>query len=194
METTAETIQEQMKTYASHFLKAEYGNLALKKLNAVDLIAVDAYDTGGVSEATEKYVKIAVKRDINAGKLTNTTKLIIRHELGHILDESLQAFPEFDEGIQNEKNAWAIAKPKTPAENWYRNISIKTHIDPLKMQSLGFPRPETKVSPQQLKQGTNWEIERMKKYSVYVDRFLAERFALANLIEDPDYYRLKRNT
>ena len=80
------------------------------------------------------------------------------------------------------------------AEKWYRNISIRTHIDPLKMQSLGFPRPDTKVSPQQLKQGTNWEMERMKKNSVFVDRFLAERFALANLIEDPDCYRLKRNS
>ena len=39
-------------------------------------------------------------------------------------------------------------KPKTPAEKWYKNISIRTHVDPLKMQSLGFPRPETKVSPQ----------------------------------------------
>ena len=194
METTAETIQEQMKTYARHFLKAEYGDQALKKLDALEIIAVDAYDTGGVSEATEKYVKIAVKRDIDAGKLTNTTKLIIRHELGHILDESSQAFPEFDEEIQHEKIAWAKAKPKTPAENWYRNISIRTHIDPLKMQSLGFPRPETKVSPQKLKQGTNWEMKRMKKDSVFVDRFLAERFALANLIENPDCYSIKRNS
>lgn len=194
METTSETIQEQMKTYARHFLKAEYGDQALKKLEILDIIAVDAYDTVGVSEATEKYVKIAAKRDINAGKLTNTTKLIIRHELGHVLDESSQAFPEFDEEIQHEKIAWTKAKPKTPAENWYKNVSIRTHIDPLKIQSLGFPRPETKVSMQQLKQGTKREVERMKKDSVFVDRFLAERFALANLFENPDYYSVKRNS
>ena len=194
MGTTTETVEEQMKIYASHFLKTEYGDQALKKLDALEIIAVDAYDTGGVSEVTEKYVKIAVKRDIDAGKLTDTTKLIIRHELGHILDESSQAFPEFDEEIQHEKIAWAKAKPTTPAENWYRNISVRTHIDPLKIQSLGFPRPETKVSPQKLKQGTNWEMRRMKKDSVFVDRFLAERFALANLIENPDYYSIKRNS
>src|SRR5208337_5553471 len=104
-----------------------------------DIKAVDAYDNGGVSEATDKDIKIAARRDIDAGKLTNTTKLIIRHELGHILDENSPAFPEFEEEIEHEKIAWVNAKPKTPAEHWYKNVSIRTHIDPLKMQSIGFP-------------------------------------------------------
>ena len=29
----------------------------LKKLAALDIVAVDAYDTGGISEATEKYIE-----------------------------------------------------------------------------------------------------------------------------------------
>ena len=194
METSAKTIQEQIKEYAANFLKSEYGELALKKLSTLEILAVDAYDTGGISEATEKYVKIAARRDIIAGKLTETTKLIVRHELGHILDENSPAFPEFDEEIEHEKAAWVNAKPKSPAENWYKNVSIRTHIDPLKMQTLGFPRPEAKVPPQRLKQGTDAEMKRMKKDSVFADRHLAERYAMANLNENPDYYRPKRNS
>ena len=41
-----------------------------------------------------------------------------------------------------------------------------------------------------LKLGTDLEMKRMKKDCAFVDRFLAERFALANLIENPDYYGL----
>ena len=132
------------KKVRSGLLENRIGDQALKKLAALDIVAVDAYDSGGISETTEKYIKIAVKRDINAGKLTGTTKLIVRHELGHVLDEGSPAFPDFDEEIEHEKIAWVNAKPKTPAENWYKNVSIRTHVDPLKMQSLGFPRPETK--------------------------------------------------
>ena len=33
-------------------------------------------------EASETEIKLAAKRDVNAGKLTDTTKLILRHELG----------------------------------------------------------------------------------------------------------------
>jgi hypothetical protein len=191
LEKTAKSIQEQLGEYARSFLKTEYGDQSLKKLETLEILAVDAYDTGGISEATEKYVKIAVKRDINAGKLTNTTKLIVRHELGHILDENSQAFPEFEEEIEHERIAWVKAMPKNPAENWYKNLSIRTHIDPLKIQSLGFPRPETKISSKRLKQGTNVEMRRMKKDSPFVDRILAERFAMANLIENPHYYNPK---
>jgi len=194
LEKTANSVLEQIREYATCFLKTEYGDQALRKLAALDIVDVEAYDTGGVSEATEKYVKIAVKRDVNAGKLTGTTKLIVRHELGHILDENSPAFPEFEEEIEHEKIAWVNAKPKTPAENWYKNVSIRTHIDPLKMQSLGFPRPETKVSPRRLKQGTKMEMRRMQKGNALVDRVLAERFAMANLIENPDYSRLKGNS
>ncbi len=191
METTVKRIEEQIKEYAKCFLKTEYGDQALKRLEMFDIKAVDAYDTGGVSEVTDKDIKIAARRDIDAGKLTNTTKLIIRHELGHILDENSPAFPEFEEEIEHEKIAWVNAKPKTPAEHWYKNVSIRTHIDPLKMQSIGFPRPETKVSPELLKQGISIELKRMKRNSLFVDKILAERFVLANLIEDPNYYNPK---
>ena len=191
METTVKRIEEQIKGYAKCFLKTEYGDQALKRLEMFDIKAVDAYDTGGVSEVTDKDIKIAARRDIDAGKLTNTTKLIIRHELGHILDENSPAFPEFEEEIEHEKIAWVNAKPKTPAEHWYKNVSIRTHIDPLKMQSIGFPRPETKVSPELLKQGISIELKRMKRNSLFVDKILAERFVLANLIEDPNYYNPK---
>ena len=192
MQTTAKRIEDQIKEYAKHFLKTEYGDQALKRLELVDIKAVDAYDTGGVTEVTDKDIKIAARRDIEAGKLTNTTKLIIRHELGHILDENSPAFPEFEEQIEHEKIAWVNAKPKTPAEHWYKNVSIRTHIDPLKMQSMGFPRPETKVSPELLKQGTNIELKRMKRDSLLTDKILAKRYAMANLTEDPDYYNLNR--
>ena len=192
MQTTAKSIEEQIKEYAKHFLKTEYGDQALKRLEMFDIKAVDAYDTGGVSEVTDKDIKIAARRDIDAGKLTNTTKLIIRHELGHILDENSPVFPEFEEQIEHEKIAWVNAKPKTPAEHWYKNVSIRTHIDPLKMQSMGFPRPETKVSPELLKQGTNIELKRMKRDSLLTDKILAKRYAMANLVEDPDYYNLNR--
>ena len=192
METAAKIIEEQIKEYAKCFLKTEYGDQALKRLEMFEVKAVDAYDTGGVSEATDKDIKIAARRDIVAGKLTSTTKLIIRHELGHILDENAPAFPEFEEEIEHEKIAWANAKPKTPAEHWYKNISIRTHTDPLKMQSIGFPSPETKVSPELLKHGTNMELKRMKKDSPLTDKILAKRFAMANLIEDPNYYNSTR--
>jgi hypothetical protein len=191
LEKTVKSIQEQLEEYARGFLKTEYGDQALKKLATLEILAVDTYDTGGVSEATEKYVKVAVKRDINAGKLTGTTKLIVRHELGHVLDENSPAFPEFDEEIEHERTAWIKAKPQNSAENWYKNLSIRTHIDPLKMQLLGFPRPETKISYKRLKQGTNAEMRRMKKSSPFVDRVLAERFAMANLIENPHCYSLR---
>jgi len=189
LETTRKRIEEQIKEYARFFLKGEYGDQALKRLDMFEIKALNAYEIGGVSEVTDKDIKIAARRDIDAGKLTNTTKLIIRHELGHILDENSPEFPEFEEQIEHEKIAWVNAKPKTPAEHWYKNVSIRTHIDPLKMQSIGFPRPEKKVSAKLLKQGTNLELKRMKRDSLFTDKILAERFAMANLIEDPDYYR-----
>jgi hypothetical protein len=132
-------------------------------------------------------VKVAVKRDVTAGKLTPTTKLILRHELGHILENSM-SFCEFDEEIEHEKHAWDKAKPKNAAEKWYRNVSIRTHLDPLKMKAMGFPTPETKLSSQQLEKGTALEVERMKKGSVWVDELLAKRYAMANLVENPNYY------
>ena len=184
-----ERIEEQMRQYAEDFLRNEYGAQALKKLETIRLSAVDAYDTGGVSEASETEVKLAAKRDVDAGKLTGTTKLILRHELGHILDDA-PAFLEFEEEINHEKIAWKKAKPRNAAEHWYKNISVRTHLDPLKMQSMGFPRPETKVLPKNLQQGVKSEVTRMKKDSVWVDEVLAERFALANLVENPNYYNL----
>jgi hypothetical protein len=177
-----------MKEYSKYFLKTEYGDQALQRLKMFEIKAVNAYDTGGVSEATDNDIKIAARRDIDAGKLTKTTKLIIRHELGHILDENSPAFPEFEEQIEHEKIAWVNAKPKTPAEHWYKNVSIRTHIDPLKMQSIGFPRPERKVTPELLKHGLNMELKRMKKDCRFADKILATRFAMANLVEDPNYY------
>lgn len=192
MKTTAKRIEKQIKEYAKYFLKTEYGDQALKRLEMFDVKAVDAYDNGGVSEVTDRDIKIAARRDIVAGKLTNTTKLIIRHELGHILDENAPEFPEFEEEIEHEKIAWVNAKPKTPAEHWYKNVSIRTHIDPLQMQSIGFPRPETKVSPELLKQGTNIELKRMKRDSPLTDKILAKRYAMANLIENPNYYNPTR--
>jgi len=177
-----------MREYAEEFLRKEYDEQALAKLSLIHISAIDAYDDGGISEATDKEVKLAAKRDIDAGKLTNTTKMILRHELGHVLDEGLPDFPEFKEEIKHEKIAWEKAKLKTTAEKWYKNISIRTHIDPLKMQALGFPRPETKLSPQQLQVGTLAEVTRMKKDSVWVDEVLAKRFAMANLVENPTYY------
>ena len=189
LETTAKRLEELIKEYARFFLKGEYGDQALKRLDMFEIKALNAYEIGGVSEVTDKDIKIAAGRDIDAGKLTNTTKLIIRHELGHILDENSPEFPEFEEQIEHEKIAWVNAKPKTPAEHWYKNVSIRTHIDPLKMQSIGFPRPEKKVSAKLLKQGTNLELKRMKRDSLFTDKILAERFAIANLIEDPNYYR-----
>ena len=194
MQTTAQRIEEQIKEYAQHFLKTEYGDQALKRLEMYEIRAVDAYDTGGISEVSDKDIKIAAKRDINAGKLTSITKLIIRHELGHVLDENSPDFPSFEERIEHEKIAWVKAKPKTAAEHWYKNISIRTHIDPLKMQAIGFPRPETKIPPQLLRQATEKEIQRMKKDSPFVDRNLAERFAMANLVENPNYYNSDTNS
>jgi hypothetical protein len=189
MKAILQQIETEIREYARAFLKSEYGEQALQKFALINISAIDAYDDGGISEATETEIKLAVKRDIDAGKLTGTTKLIIRHEMGHIFDETLPDFPEFEEEIKHEKIAWENAKPKTAAENWYKNISIRTHIDPLKMRALGFPRPETKLSSQQLQEGILAEIARMKKDSVWVDEVMAKRFAMANLVEDPTYYK-----
>jgi hypothetical protein len=194
LEPAAKCIEQQMKQYAKYFIETEYDSQAMRRLEMFEIRAVDAYDTGGISETTDKEIRIAAKRDINAGKLTNTTKLIIRHELGHLLDRNSPMFPEFDEQIKHEKIAWINAKPKTPAENWYKNVSIRTHIDPLKMQSIGFPRPERKVSPDLLKHGLNMELKRMKRNSRFVDKILAKRFAMANLVEDSSYYNAKSIT
>lgn len=188
MQPNAKSIECQVREYAKQFLQIEYGSEIAEKLQAFNIIAVDAYDVGGISEATDKDIKIAIKRDINAGKLTHTTKLIIRHELGHILDKTSTAFPEFQEEMEHERIAWKNAKLKTAAENWYKRVSMQTHKDPLKMQSMGFPRPETKVSRQQLRQGIRTELRRMKEDSPLVDRVLAQRFAMANLIENRYYY------
>jgi hypothetical protein len=188
VKATVQRIESQIREYATEFLQSEYGEQALEKLAQISITAVDAYDDGGVSEATESEVKLAAKRDIDAGHLTDTTKLILRHELGHILDESQRDFPEFGEEIVHEKIAWDNAKPKTAAEKWYRNLSIRTHLDPLKMMAVGFPRPETKVPLRQLRQGTRCEIARMQKNSAFVDKVLAERYAMANLIENQNYY------
>jgi hypothetical protein len=186
--STVQWIQGQLRQYAEGFLQAEYGGeAAAKVLGAIEIIAVDTYDDGGVSEATEDHIVIAARRDVEAGQLTATTKLILRHELGHIFD--LQDEPaDFEEELEHEKTAWAKAKPKNAAEQWYKNLSIRTHIDPLKMQSMGFPRPETKLSEAQLSQGVMAEVERMKKDSAIVDSLLAKRYAMANLVENPDFY------
>ncbi len=77
-------------------MRSEYGEQAIEKIAPIHICAVDAYDTGGVSEATETDVKVAAKRDVTAGKLTHTTKLVLRHELGHILENSPILF-EFEE-------------------------------------------------------------------------------------------------
>ena len=185
---TAEVIEEQMKAYALEFLKANYGEGSLKKLELLDIIAVDAYDVGGTSEATDSHIQIAAKRDINAGRLTGTTKLILRHELGHFLDGDAPMFPEFDEEIEHEKKAWKLAKPRNAAEHWYQNVSVRTHVDPLKMQARGFPRPELKITLRLLKRGTRMEVKRMRQDSVFVDGVLAERFAMVNLLLNPDFY------
>jgi hypothetical protein len=194
LQATVQQIEEQIKDYAEHFLKIEYGDQALKKLEMFDIKAVDAYDGGGVSEVTDKEIKIAARRDIAAGKLTNSTKLVIRHELGHVLDENSPEFPEFEEEIEHEKIAWAKAKPKTPAEYWIKNISIRTHIDPLKMQSIGFPNPEKKVPLELLEHGLNVELKRMERVSVFPDKILAKRFAMVHLIEDINYYTANRHS
>jgi hypothetical protein len=194
LQSVTKLIEYQMKEYAEDFLRAEYGEEGLKKLALIHISVVDSYDSGGVSEATDTGVKLAAKRDFVAGKLTNTTKLVLRHELGHILDDQLPLFPEFDEEIEHEKIAWNNAKPKNAAERWYENLSIRTHLDPLKMAAMGFPRPETKLSPEQLQQGTLAEIERMKKDSSWVDEVLAKRYAMAHLIENPNYYRESRRS
>jgi hypothetical protein len=186
--TTVQWIQGQLRQYAEGFLQAEYGaEAAAKVLGAIEIIAVDTYDDGGVSEATEDHIVIAAKRDVETGRLTATTKLILRHELGHVFD--LQDEPaDFEEELEHEKTAWAKAKPKNAAEQWYKNLSIRTHIDPLKMQSMGFPRPETKLSESQLRLGVVAEVERMKKDSTTVDTGLAKRYAMAKLVENPHFY------
>ena len=104
MQTTAKSIEYDIKEYAEQFLKSEYGEQAAQKLAYIEIKAVDAYDDGGVSEITDEHIQIAAKRDIEAGKLTNTTKLIVRHELGHLLDQSSEAFPDFNEEIEHEND------------------------------------------------------------------------------------------
>jgi hypothetical protein len=188
LQTTVKYIENQMRAYAKDFLTKEYGKRAVKKLETIEIKAVDAYDDGGVSEITEKDIKIAVRRDIFAGKLTNTTKIILRHELGHLLDENAPDFPEFREQIEHEKIAWKNAKLKGSAEKWYKNVSIRTHIDPLKMQSMGFPRPEKKISQKFLKRGIEMEFKRMRRDSSFVDVNLAARYAMANLIDHNNFY------
>jgi hypothetical protein len=188
LNSTIQQIEKQIELYAEEFLRNEYGPAAVKTLDAIDIIAIDAYDEGGISEATEEHIKIAAKRDVNAGKLTDTTKLIIRHELGHLLDEPSEDFPDFEGEIEREKAAWEKAKPRNAAENWYKNLSIRTHLDPLKIQSVGFPRPEAKLSEDQLSRGIALEVERMKKDNPWVDEVLAKRYAMANLIKNPNYY------
>jgi hypothetical protein len=193
VKTTIQQIENQIREYAEKFLRNEYGEPELAKLALIHISIIDSFEAGGVSEATDTEIKLAAKRDINAGKLTDTTKLILRHELGHILDDTLPDFPGFEETIEHEKIAWEKAKPRTATENWYKNISIRTHLDPLKMQTLGFPRPETKLSSQQLQAGQTAEVARMKKNSDWVDEVLAKRFAMANLVENSNYYDTSRN-
>lgn len=189
MQSILQQIQTQMRQFAKEFLQAEYGSEeAAAVLDTIEIIAVDAYDVGGVSEVTEDHIKIAAKRDVEAGKLTSTTKIIIRHELGHIFDPQPEEFTGFEEEIQHERTAWLMAKPKNAAENWYKNLSIRTHIDPLKMQSVGFPRPQTKLSKEQLRQGIASEVLRMKRSNLLVDEVLAKRYAMANLVENPNFY------
>ena len=181
-------LEDQIRDYARNFLQKEYGAQAVSKLQALEINALNACDTGGVSEANEKGITLAAGRDFAAGKLTDTTKLIVRHELGHILDENSPFSPDFEEEIEHEKLAWQKAKLRNPAENWYKNISIRTHVDPLKMQAIGFPRPEMKISRKNLLHGRNVEVKRMQKQSQYVDENLAVRFAMLHLIENPNWY------
>ncbi|MGD6935117.1 MAG: hypothetical protein ACQCN5_13025 [Candidatus Bathyarchaeia archaeon] len=188
MQSVTKKIEAQMNEYAKNFLKAEYGAEAQKKFESYIIKAVNSYDNGGVSEVTGNEVIIAAKRDIDQGRLTSETKLTIRHELGHILDENSPDCPEFDEIIAHEKIAWDNAKLKTPAEHWYKNLAVRTHMDPLKMQVLGYPNPETKVPKKLLQKGKESEMKRMSKNSVFVDEVLAERFAMANLTENSSYY------
>jgi hypothetical protein len=183
-------IEDEIRAYALDFLGREYGEGAQKKLQAYSIITVDSYDCGGVSEATEDQIIIAIKRDLVAGKLTETTKLVVRHELGHILDETAPLCPTFEEEVAHEKIAWKNAKPKTAAERWYMCVSLRTHIDPLKMQAVGFPQPQTKIAPQKLIHAAETEAHRMGQESVFVDETWAERLAMAHLLENPDYYSL----
>ena len=68
------------------------------------------------------------------------------------------------------------------------NVSVRTHLDPVKMASLGFPRPEWKLALGKLTRGTIREMGRMSLDNVFVDKGLAERFAMVNLLENPDFY------
>ncbi len=190
MHVTAEEIGNQIRIYAQNFLATEYGTTALKRLKTLNVIALDAYDNGGTSQATDNQIQIAARRDIKAGKLTATTKLVVRHELGHLLDATAPDYPDFNERFTHEKIAWANAKPKTAAENWYKSVSLLTHLDPLRMQALGFPRPETKISSAQLMRGVAVERGRMERDCVFVDEGFAERLAMAHLVDDPNYYGL----
>ncbi len=183
--TTRQQIEHQMMLYAKDFLKSEYSDTSKFDF---EITALDAYDDGGTSEACGNHIIIAARRDLNAHKLTATTKLIIRHELGHLLDQPSDNYAEFEQEIGREKTAWKNAKPKTAGENWYKNLSIRTHMDPLKMQTKGFPRPERKISQHKLRKGIYAEVKRMAKDSVFVDKIFAKRLAMANLIENPNYY------
>jgi uncharacterized protein YdeI (BOF family) len=188
MQVTNQWIEEQIRSYTEQFLKTEYGPKTASRFKNLRINAVNAYDQGGVSEASENSITLAAKRDFDAGKLTNTTKLILRHELGHLIDEDSFEFPDYDGQIHREKKAWHNAKLKNAAERWYKNISVRTHTDPLKMAAVGFPRPETKIPKELLCRGTEAEVSRMKAVSSWVDVNLAKRFALSNLVGNPNYY------
>jgi len=188
VEKASKRIEQQIRQFAEDFLRAEYGKEAVKKLEKYSIKAIYAYDGDCISEVSGNEIRIAAKRDIEAGELTNATKLTVRHDLGHILDEDSPDFPEFEELILHEKIAWENAKLKTPAEHWCKNLSIRTHMDPLKMHAVGYPSAETKVSAKRLKQATHIEVRRMRKDSPFVDEVLAERFAMAHLVENPEYY------
>ena len=188
MEKASKRIEQKIRQFSEDFLRAEYGEEAAKKPEKYTIKAIYASDGDCISEVSGNEIRIAAKTDIDEGKLTNSTKLTIRHELGHVLDENLPDFPDFEELILHEKIAWKNAKLKTPAEYWCKNLSIRTHMDPLKMHAMGYPSDRTKILPKQLRQATKIEVERMRKDSLFVDEVLAERFAMAHLVENPKYY------
>lgn len=67
-------------------------------------------------------------------------------------------------------------------------MSYPNAYQPLKDAVAGFPRTETKISPEQLECGIAFEVKRIKKDSAWVDRVLAKRYAMANLVMDADFY------
>jgi hypothetical protein len=87
VEKASKRIEQQIRQFAEDFLRAEYGKEAVKKLEKYSIKAIYAYDGDCISEVSGNEIRIAAKRDIEAGELTNATKLTVRHELGHILDE-----------------------------------------------------------------------------------------------------------